>query len=88
MIRRVGALWLGVVLIPMCVVLSASERVPGAALVEASETVESVMFDLARLPLERSEIEMFLRDAGVVLDWAMGHGERWREADEAKRRWT
>jgi len=63
----------------------ADERVPGAALVESSDTVEAVIFELAKLPLGKTEIEWFLRDADVVLAWANDNVDRWREADESDR---
>lgn len=59
------------------------ERVPGAGLVEASGTVEEVLMDLAKLPLEKNEIEWFLRDSETVLLWAEDNVELWLKADES-----
>ncbi len=60
-----------------------AERVPGAGLVEASGTVEEVLMELAKLPLEKNEIEWFLRDSETVLVWANDNVDRWREADQS-----
>ncbi len=62
---------------------AAAERVPGADLVEASGTVEEVLMELAKLPLEKNEVEWFLRDSETVLVWANDNVDRWREADES-----
>lgn len=67
------------------VVVDASERVAGAGLIESSGSVEEVIFELAKLPLGKSEIEWFLGDADPVLDWANANVDRWREADESDR---
>lgn len=61
----------------------AAERVPGAGLIEASGTVEEIMMELAKLPLEKNEIEWFLRDAEAVLVWANENVDRWMEADQS-----
>lgn len=60
-----------------------AERVPGAGLVEASGTVEEVLMELAKLPLEKSEVEWFLRDSETILVWANDNVDRWREADQS-----
>jgi len=60
-----------------------AERVPGADLVEASGTVEEVLMELAKLPLEKNEVEWFLRDSETVLVWANDNVDRWREADQS-----
>ncbi len=59
----------------------AGERVAGAELVESSGSVEEVIMDLAKLPLEKNEIEWFLRDSETVLIWAEDNVESWLKAD-------
>lgn len=61
----------------------ASERVAGAGLIEASGSVEEVLMDLAKLPLEKNEIEWFIRDSETVLLWAEDNVELWLKADES-----
>ena len=61
----------------------ASERVAGAGLIEASGSVEEVLMDLAKLPLEKNEIDWFIRDSETVLLWAEDNVELWLKADES-----
>lgn len=63
----------------------AEERVKGAGLIEGSGTVEELLFELAKLPLEKKEIEWFLRDSEVVLSWAGENGDQWIHADDSDR---
>lgn len=63
--------------------LGASERVRGAGLVEGSATVEEIMMELAKLPLEKGEVEWFLRDSEPVLLWAKENVNQWLKADES-----
>ena len=80
-----GALSVLLVLFSAGIVSGADERVIGANLVESSGTVEEILFDLAKLPLEKEELERFLADSETVLQWASDNVEQWRQADESER---
>lgn len=62
----------------------AAERIAGASLVEESEDIEAVLYDILVYPMDQSEIDLFLSQQDKVLDWAEANAALWVAAHEAE----
>ena len=58
------------------------ESVAGESLIEGAGAVEDVIEDLMWQPISRAEIDRFLSEAEVVLDWTRSNVDQWVAADE------
>ena len=62
---------------------SEAARVAGASIVEKASRVEDVLYDLLAQPLTQEEIDLFLKHAATVLQWAEENSKEWLAADES-----
>lgn len=84
--RRVRTFWLaaGWAVFPVLLGTSASaESVAGEALIEQAGAVEEVIEALMQQPISRSEVDRFVSDAEVVLQWTQSNVDQWVAADES-----
>ena len=59
-----------------------AESVAGESLIEVAGAVEDVIEELMQQPISRGEIDQFVSDAEVVLEWTSSNVDQWVAADE------
>lgn len=62
--------------------IAGAESVAGESLIEQAGAVEEVIESLMQQPISRAEIEQFLSDAEIVLEWTRSNVDQWVAADE------
>jgi len=59
-----------------------AESVAGESLIEVAGAVEDVIEELMQQPISRAEIDQFVSDAEVFLEWTSSNVDQWVAADE------
>jgi len=59
-----------------------AESVAGESLIEGAGAVEDVIEELMQQPIGRAEIDQFVSEAEVVLEWTSSNVDQWVAADE------
>lgn len=82
--KLAGILFASIVLFLSPLMAEKSERVLGAAAIDATEDLESVLFHVVGEPLGQEEIELLLKEGDAILAWARDNSEQWLSADDAE----
>ena len=62
--------------------IASAESIAGESLIEQAGAVEEVIESLMQQPISRAEIEQFLSEAEIVLEWTRSNVGQWVAADE------